>query len=834
VRQVTKDGHTFCPATFKSSDDDFEKTRRRKENFSQLQLLALDFDKGISFDAVKDRAENYDLPVLFAYETFSSRDHDKFRVVFLNDCPVTNIKVAELMLKSLATIFPEADQACKSPVHMFFGSNKGPLYFDDSLPTLDAESIIRNTTNFLEDKYGTKHYKEHIEKLARDTGVALNEKRLLDVSVVDNIAETTGASPNSNNLSNISTIVEFGRKFPNGKPNYLKITFGENSTRSLGENKKSNYHLSFRSSDLKTISASCQLFKEFIAGNRRLEHMELFGIATNLVNVETGAELFSDTLQEHSYYETEPQKYRKWQQDVRNIRDYKPYACDRLCPYSANCTHGTNILSTAKPKNQIERLPNYVEYYVTIEESAEDFRRQLDYAIGAGEKKWYIIKAQTALGKTETYLQLLINTSLRILIAVPTNKLKMEVRQRAFDMGIEIIESPSPHEIEDDLPDDVWKHIKFLYDSGRSVIPYLRKLLKGNGPEYSKSIGEYLRRLEDFHNFEGHAVTTHQRLPFIDTDKYDVVIIDEDIIFNRVIQNKTEISVHNLGKQMKKMKKIAPGSAIFEKMSEAIQLSKHERFFTLPAIDFDKKGEGKPTGFDIPSFCAAEHFYVMKASDMGNDSHEDCIQFLNPVHFKPDTKYIMVSATVDKTICEYYFGKDNIEFYECSRAKNTGTLNQYGDKSMSRAFIRKDRDIIKRIKKWSGFEHTITFLEFEQGYDCMHFGNTAGRDEWKGENIDVIGTPHLPGWIYKLFAYTMGIEFDLEATINPRAIIERNGYRFPLAAYEDKPLQDIQCYMIESELEQAAGRSRLLRCDCAVNLYSNFPLRQAVMKKPEY
>jgi hypothetical protein len=33
VRQVAKEGNTFCPATFKSSHDDFEKTRKRKENF---------------------------------------------------------------------------------------------------------------------------------------------------------------------------------------------------------------------------------------------------------------------------------------------------------------------------------------------------------------------------------------------------------------------------------------------------------------------------------------------------------------------------------------------------------------------------------------------------------------------------------------------------------------------------------------------------------------------------------------------------------------------------------------------------------------------------------
>lgn len=52
--------------------------------------------------------------------------------------------------------------------------------------------------------------------------------------------------------------------------------------------------------------------------------------------------------------------------------------------------------------------------------------------------------------------------------------------------------------------------------------------------------------------------------------------------------------------------------------------------------------------------------------------------------------------------------------------------------------------------------------------------------------------------------------------------------------YEDEFLRDIQFYMIESELEQAVGRARLLRCDCTVNLFSDFPLRQAELMDAKY
>jgi hypothetical protein len=94
---ISLDGRTFCPATFKDG-------KRSKESFEQQQLFALDFDGGISFEEVKTRTEKYELPILFAYDTLST-EHDKFRVVFLNDVSVTDRKVAETMQQAMGRCF---------------------------------------------------------------------------------------------------------------------------------------------------------------------------------------------------------------------------------------------------------------------------------------------------------------------------------------------------------------------------------------------------------------------------------------------------------------------------------------------------------------------------------------------------------------------------------------------------------------------------------------------------------------------------------------------------------------------------------------------------------
>ena len=122
---------------------------------------------------------------------------------------------------------------------------------------------------------------------------------------------------------------------------------------------------------------------------------------------------------------------------------------------------------------------------------------------------------------------------------------------------------------------------------------------------------------------------------------------------------------------------------------------------------------------------------------------------------------------------------------------------------MSRACINKDPTVIDRIKKWSGFKHTISFKKYQCG--DLHFGNTAGCDYLKGENIDVIGTHHQQEWIYKIFAYSLGLDCDINGKLKTTTV-DHNGYRFCFTTYTDKLLKDIQFYIIESELEQAVGR----------------------------
>jgi hypothetical protein len=482
----------------------------------------------------------------------------------------------------------------------------------------------------------------------------------------------------------------------------------------------------------------------------------------------------------------------------------------------------------------MEKLNRDREVYYSLEDVGKDVERTVAEAYQAKDKMVHMIKAQTSTGKTTAYLSLMKkNKSKRFLITAPTNILKNEIYDNAVGAGIDVFKTPSLEEIKDGIPPKVRKRIEKLYRIGRyrSVHPYIEEILKKRND--IPDLREYMQEKEKLKDCTGSVITTHRYLTNMDEKRlmeYDAVIIDEDIILKSVIPNQSGITVSDL----KKLLKDATDSRLAKKIKKLLKLTETETAIELPAFDLsgdEEEGEGMPTLTDIPSFCMATHFYYVKASDK-NNLREDTVFFLKPVTFK-DIKYIMVSATANEQICRYYFGEDRVKFYECKRAENTGVLNQYPQKSMSRSSIDKTPDILRRIIKRFGIEDRYVITHKKYGIGSLHFGNTEGCNFMEGKDILVIGTPYHSDFIYKLFAFTIGLDFDVGAEMVSCAVVH-NDFRFPFTTYNDKVLRDIHFWMIESELEQAIGRARLLRHPCTVNLFSNFPIRQAVMRESDY
>ena len=55
-----------------------------------------------------------------------------------------------------------------------------------------------------------------------------------------------------------------------------------------------------------------------------------------------------------------------------------------------------------------------------------------------------------------------------------------------------------------------------------------------------------------------------------------------------------------------------------------------------------------------------------------------------------------------------------------------------------------------------------------------------------------------------------------------------------MMTYGDEKMRNLQFFFIESELEQAVGRARLLREDCTVYVFSNYLCQQAELVQDSY
>lgn len=842
AKMVGEHGVPFCLSTFTNGG-------RKSNNFEQCHMMALDFDnsdpkKTISHQEALARCKKYRVPCWFSYHTMSSSGaHEKFRMIFLNDVSITSKRCAEVEINALHTLFPEADSSCRDVSRIFYGGKK-LLHFDSELPEVNALSVLSGMTRYLEDKYGPTNYKRVVAKFNQENHLAVNSKGMPAIVVTDALplsqkgAESSGVCKCDKTSPNPEVTIEgFG---DNLLKRYYSMTFTNNTRVSAprsGNNLKN--HLDYRASDLAKLRNTCKLFREFESGERRLHHMELFGLATSLSEIETGNRLFLDIVSAPPYSEESNKSEGYWTHNLKNyICNYKPSACNSFCPYCDSCLHGTNMLSTLKIRfGEIVELTTHATKWVSVEEAAKDFKQRLQSIINNRVPQWYVIKAQTSLGKTEMYIDLLKSTSLRILIAVPTNKLKREVVTRAEKKGIALIPSPSVHELKDEIRASTWAEIQRLYDAGISVLSYIHERAEKSHPEYEVAFEKFMEEHEVFTQCTGHAITTHRRLMSYDVSNYDLVIVDEDIIFSSIISNRSEITKSHLRKIAKKFPK---GSTIELKAKKALRYmeghnnSKSDRYFRLPAALYDPERYDElasKIGINVSAFADATHFCYHADTDQEN-APSGCVSFLNNASFNEDASYVMVSATADREICEAYFGAERVDFYECKKARYMGRIRQYCARSMSRANMEESPGIISDIKHFSGYLHTITFKKYKKGE--LYYGNTAGCDFLKGENMDVIGTPHQPEFIYKLFAYSLPQYCDVNDKMIPGSEILRNGRSFRFTTYGDELLRSIQLYMIESELEQAVGRARLLRYDCTVNLYSNYPVDQAEFLKDQF
>ena len=819
-------GYTWCPATF----FDGQKT---KEKHKQQQVFALDFDGGITLQEALDRAKKYEINPAMSYETFSSENYNRFRLVFLYVEPVPYL-VANMIQHAFIEIFPEADPSGKDVSKMYYGGYNAILY--DNEPFMMVPLII-GLTNCLKEK-DEAHYTRRMRTFCSNCRL----ETINHVIRVDMFESSDGAFPlpsaegKNGEIQSYSFINIKGEN--QNSPIWGTIRFI--SDLSTG-NKKNLSNRKVRSKDIvkrkvrkrisnEILDMKCRLFREYYRGIRYLGHQERWLLGTNLIQMKGGKTLFLEILEQYpKFYEEKIEKtYMEIEYMIRN--NYHPYKCDKCCTYKEECTHNENMILTVERvrARQMIKLKGYNPPYSNLEDAEIDLRNKVYSAMMEISPGITIIKAQTGIGKTNAYLELLQSSQEPYIIAVPTDNLKEEIYQKAKNMGLSIEKTQSITQFRE-IP-ELWNKIQYLYKqgAGKLVTPFLEYWNKKHGDPQVK---EYLKSLKKIFSGSHHIVTTHARLIYMkeDTLKKYKVIIDEDIL-------KTAISLESI--DIDKIKQIQ--NIFYEDSDYAKRISKildytgnKETYFTikegLPSSRFSKEfwkfflNLKIPVDFNLEILLTSKVFYYDKKNQK---------LYVMKANFPPieATKYIMLSATVNQKIYESIY-PDHLKFITCKEVQYLGRIIQYHDNTYSRYNIAKQQENFSQIVETHQKENhnIITFKKYSEDGCDAHFGAAEGLNWMEGNDIAIIGTPHYPQFLYQMyglyFGYT-GIENHLSMYE-----VERNGFRFCFYTYPKGDMRELQLWFIESELEQCVGRARLLRHSATVHLYSNFPVRQTILSE---
>lgn len=780
--------------------------KRTAEHFQQQDFLVLDFDDGFPYEKFKDRCQKYDLLPAFTYKTLSSsRELLKFRAVFVLERTVTNPVFASALNYLMYNVFPESDSSCTDLSRIFLGGKKLMDFNQDAIVRIeDVVNAAQDHMNIT--KAG--NYSRDLRRLAKKIKVQIyngNIGILKKEEIPDGIESEIIVQGDY-------VLICYDKK------NEIQNSSGRTNKATTGEELK--IVTGYEEDELLTC---CELLSDYSKDvEDNFPHDLKFLLATSLCHISGGETLFFKYLRRHE---------RKWRNDwKRNIKKLFPQKCEGKCPHWEKCK-ATSLYQ--KLSGKIIKLQGCDSYF-PLKACEEELKECLYDAVDQNDESLYVIKGQTALGKTEIYCRMIQErTDKKFVIAVPTCKLQEEVARRLEEKGVRCYMTKSIYkELEHLGLPDLFDLVKEDYENGfgrharKRIRAYYVKNKNCLNPYQLEKLKKILGKSQGISK-ERCIVTTHAYFLLMNLSEvadYEI-IIDEDILMTLFKKNK-EVPIEDI--------EYAVRHNIFckhnTKLLKDILKMENEKarkvdFISLTDQEMDILYQEKyPFKGAIP--------LLLESECVSMDKVRNTVLFFKKTELQR-RKMIVVSASANKELYNDYFSGWNINFWNIHKAKYKGEVIQYASYSMSRACIRKygKKIIEENIKKITGEVDTISFKMFDDNSQ-IHFGKTEGFDEYKGKDIAVVGTPHILSSFYKLIGEAMGYSQDGEVLCKRR--IERNGYSFVIMTFGNSDMQNLQLFFIESELEQAIGRARVLRCDCKVYVFSNFPCEQAEIKEDKF
>jgi len=123
-------------------------SNRKEANFVSRQLVMVDIDSGMTIgELLENQFYNEYAAGFYATPSFTPELH-KFRIMFILEQPETDPARLRKLNRGLLKVFEQADEACKDPTRIFYGTPNCQLYerLDRTL-TNDAVAVLIELVN---------------------------------------------------------------------------------------------------------------------------------------------------------------------------------------------------------------------------------------------------------------------------------------------------------------------------------------------------------------------------------------------------------------------------------------------------------------------------------------------------------------------------------------------------------------------------------------------------------------------------------------------------------------------------------------------------------------
>ncbi len=779
---ISNNGQTFSPAFYDITNI------RQKEHFIGSQMLVIDVDNKWPTDDGKETPESiiekfskYDLVPTFMYHSLSSSNENiKFRICWVLDKPIETIETYEMAQTMMAGIINNnkaIDSMYKNGAGFFFGG-KG--------------LIMSNFNNIYNLKQAKLAYYAFLQD--KDPNNASRTFKKVTEKVIV-------SSPAYNN--NIS-----GLAF-----NHKLVTHKEETLAFKLEN---------------TDMTKCKLLYDFNTGVQ-LNHDNRIGIASNLIKLQLGKKHFMHIIENSSFYN---HKVKQWESYLNYLSKYeKPYSCAKIdCIYKSECNCEGNILDKIK-KTRGEIMIQTPIKTITLKESEELMELSIEKAMNynSDENSLHVIKASPGIGKTKLILDY-VKTNYNIVVLVPTHSLAKELGQRLIEDGFTKFKI-MPELPKDALSKEELEKINQLYLTGLNAIvhSYL-KSMKDN-----KVIQDYLKEIEEVKNTFLPIIMTHERGLYTNLSG-KTLIFDEDPISSmfkiKQLSFKEFKKVANLDPHFKYILKEMDNHFNEDGTRVIIKLDKPwiNNSKDLQSILFQMN-----VSSDVIGLLNASHLLPPKRDAKGK--YEDIMTFIETKIPDHKGKIIILSATINEMVIRRIYKDRSIYFSDIGHTELAGEIIQDCTYSCSRqSLANNDYDHLNKIKEFIQDKPVITFAKLKSHFDnpVGHFGAIRGLDALNGvDELCIVGTPHISEEAYILMAHALDINLGTGGMLEMRyQSVNRNGMTFHFQTYSSSALlQELQISIIEAELIQAIHRSRVLRNDVKVYVFSNLGIPMAQQNK---